>query len=131
MGEGMLKRLAHHVGRTKIAQEAIAAGADLSAFQERPKTRLLVGLVLLALSFVLGWPLVAAFGVAAIWAGNPYLAIIGGPAAYLFSWALWGVAMWLTANESYDYGRLFMRWATRAFVERYGADSSSSGTDVR
>ena len=115
----MFRTLARYVEGTKFAQEAIAEGADLSAFQEKPRPRLLFGLVLLGLSFALGWPLVAAFGVAAIWAGNPYLAVIGAPAAYLFSWALWGAAMWLMANESYDYGRLFMRWAVRAFVERY------------
>jgi hypothetical protein len=121
----MLKSLARRIGRTNFANDAIAEGADLAAFQERPRPRLLAGLILLTLSFVLGWPLVAAFGIAAIWAGNPYLAIIGGPAAYLFSWGLWAVAMWLTANESYDYGRLFLRWAVRAFVERHGVDSSS------
>lgn len=122
----MLERLADRMGRTEFAKNALAEGADLSAFRKRPTPRLVIGLLLLALSFILGWPLVIAFGLAAIWLSNPYLALIGGPAAYLISWLVWAVSMYLTANDSYKYGRLFLRWGVRAFVERYGAASSTS-----
>ena len=44
-----------------------------------------IGLVLIVLSFILGWPLIAALGVLAVWIKEPLLAIIGGPAAYAFS----------------------------------------------
>lgn len=116
----MLGWIARSIHNTEFGREAVRDRADLSAFRDKPTVRLVLGLVILALSFVLGWPLVAAFGVAAIWFGNPYLALIGGPAAYAFSWGLWGIAMLLTGYESYKYGRIFARWATRRFIEKYG-----------
>ena len=116
----MLSLVARTLAKTEFGREAVLDGADLSAFRDRPTVRLVLGLVILALSFILGWPLVAAFGIAAIWFDNPWLALIGGPAAYVFSWGLWGIAMLLTGYESYKYGRIFMRWAARRVVEKYG-----------
>lgn len=115
----MMGWLVRHIEGTRFARDAVADGADLSPFQERPSVRLVVGLVILALSFILGWPLIAACGVAAVWLGNPYVILIGGPAIYGFSWLLWAVSMVLTGHESYKYGRIFLRWAVRRLVEKH------------
>ena len=37
--------------------------ADLSEFKERPTPRLITGLILMVLSFIIGWPAVAALSV--------------------------------------------------------------------
>jgi hypothetical protein len=125
-----LRPLARRVGRTGFARSAIADQADLEPFRERPTARLVTGLILIALSFVVGWPGVTAFGVAAIWTGEPLFILIGGPFAYGLSWAIWGVGMALTGPDTYKYGRIFLRWLVRWFVERHADDPLSSPTDA-
>jgi len=95
----------------------VADGADLSAFRNKPTLRLVTGLIVLALSFLLGWPAVAAFGIAAICLAEPLVVAIGGPAVYGFSWLLWALAVYLLGSESYKYGRIFLRWAVRHLVQ--------------
>jgi len=105
------------IARTRFAREAIAQKADLSAFRDKPTLKLVTGLVVLALSFLLGWPAVAGFGIAAIYFREPLIVAIGGPAVYGFSWLLWALSMFLLGAESYKYGRIFLRWAVRRLVE--------------
>lgn len=113
--------IARCVERTHFARSALEEEADLSPFKERPSARLVVGLVILALSFTVGWPVVLLCGLLAVWFSNPYIVLIGGPAAYGFSWLLWAVSMYLTGHESYKYGRIFLRWWVRRLVEEHGS----------
>ena len=117
----MLTWLARRLEKTNFAQSAIEDQADLSPFKEKPTPRLITGVVLIALSFLFGWPAVGAFGVAAIWLNNPYIVLIGGPLTYGFSWLVWAVGMYLTGRENHEYGRVFLRWLVRRMVERYGS----------
>jgi len=110
------------VGRTDFAKRAVAEGAGLEIFRGRPSVRLVVGLVLFVLNFVLGWPVVAALGAAAVWTDNPLLVLLGGPAAYGFSWLILGLAVLLAGPDSASYLRALLRWAVRRLVER-SADS--------
>jgi hypothetical protein len=114
----MLGPLARYLEDTQFARDAIEDRADLSPFKEKPSARLVIGLMILALSLILGWPVVAALGVAAVWVGDPYIVLIGGTAIYGFSWLLWAFSMYITGQESIKYGRIFLRWAVRRLVEK-------------
>lgn len=116
----MLGLLARYIEGTQFARDAIADRADLSPFKEKPSARLIIGLIILALSFTLGWPLITACSIVSIWMGNPYIIIIGGPMIYGFSFLLWTLSMYLTGHDSYKYGRIFLRWAARRLVEKRG-----------
>ncbi len=105
------------IRKTSLAQEAISQHADLSAFRDKPTLRLAIGLLVLALSFLLGWPAVAACGALALYFGEPLVVVVGGPGIYGFSWLLWAVAMYLLGKESYNYGRILLLWAVRRLVE--------------
>jgi len=105
---------------TRFAERAIAEEADLSVFKQRPTFQLVVGLVLLALSMLLGWPAVAATGVLALLFDDPLLFLVGGPAVYGFSWLVWLGSLYFLGTESYRYGRIFLRWLVRRLVERHG-----------
>lgn len=98
----------------------MAERADLEIFQGRPPLRLVLGLFLFVLNFLLGWPVVAALGAAAVLTSDPFLVVIGGPAAYAFSWLLLGLAVWLVGPDSARYLRAILRWAVRRWVERSG-----------
>lgn len=112
--------LARQVAKTEYAQRAVADRADLAIFQGRPSTRLIVGLSLFGLNFLLGWPVVAALGAAALWTDSPLLLILGGPAAYAFSWMLLGLSVLLVGPDSARYLRAILRWFVRRWVERAG-----------
>jgi hypothetical protein len=109
--------LRERLARTHFASQAIADKADLSAFGEKPTPRLILGLLILALSFLLGWPAVAACGIAAVYFEEPLVLVVGGPGIYGFSWLLWAVSVYLLGKESYTYGRVFLRWAVRRMLE--------------
>jgi hypothetical protein len=118
---GILGWLARQVARTEFAQRAVAERADLEIFEGRPSKRLILGLSLFGLNFVLGWPVVAALGAAALWTNSPLLLLLGGPAAYAFSWLLLGVSVLLVGPDSARYLRAILRWALRRWIERAGA----------
>lgn len=96
-------------------QKAIAEGADLSAFKARPTPRILTGVFLIAFSFLLGWPAVAALGVLALHTGNPWIAALGGPLVYGLSHLVFLAGMYLSGAE---YTLIFCRWLVRVIMVR-------------
>ncbi len=105
----------------------MAEQAGLEIFQGRPSTRLVVGLSLFGLNFLLGWPVVAALGAAALWTDSPLLLLLGGPAAYAFSWILLGLSVILVGPDSAHYLRAILRWTVRRWVERGALRSRPPG----
>lgn len=75
--------------------------ADLSEFRERPTPRLIGGLILMILSFILGWPAVAFLSVLAVWMQEPLIAIIGGPTTYGFSYVVFIIGAWMARAPHY------------------------------
>jgi len=74
-------------------------------------------MVLITLSMLLGWPAVAMAGWLAADKQNAWLFIIGGPGMYVFSWAIWGVAMLVGGRDGLRYVSHFTRWMVRRVVE--------------
>ena len=111
------RRLALRLARTSYVRQAMAEKADLSAFKDRPSWRLIIGLVVLTVAQLMGWPTVAASGLAAALLGKPLVLLIG-PASYLISWGVFGLAMLLIGPDTVKYSNLFLRWATRRAVEK-------------
>jgi hypothetical protein len=105
--------------RRHLVQEAIASKADLSLFKRRPTVRLVVGVCLIAISYLVAWPSMAALTFFAAWIGRPVIAVVGAPALYGLSWVVWLVGVGLAGRESMHYGDAFGRWALRRFAERH------------
>jgi len=103
------------VAATNFVRSAIAERADLSAFNGKPTVKVLLGVALIALSFLLGWPAVAALGVLALHWETPWIVVIGGPAVYGFSHLVFLVGMYLAGAT---YSLIFCRWLARVTVER-------------
>lgn len=120
---GLSRWIARRVARTRFARRAIEEKADLSAFKEKPSTKLLVGVFLIGISFVVCWPCIALCGILAVYFEEPLIIVIGGPAFYAFSWLVWSVGMLLTGVENVRYGGLFLRWVARRFVERHAPEA--------
>jgi hypothetical protein len=112
----VLRKIAAWASRTGFGRSSMEEKADLSPFRERPTPRIIIGIFLMALSYVIGWPAVALFGVLAVYFGQPLIAIVGGPVIYGISHLVFYIGLYLAGVR---YSRVFLRWATRRFIEKY------------
>ncbi len=119
----LLRTIATWAGRTTLGQEAVASRADLSLFKQRPSFQFILGLILLGLSYVIGWPGVIASGIAAAYLKSPWVFVIGGPAIYGFSFLVWGVSMLLMGKGNIQYARAFAKYGIRIFIEKFAPQS--------
>ncbi|HAR49473.1 hypothetical protein ER57_10650 [Smithella sp. SCADC] len=110
----MRKKIAQYFAGKKFIQKIMETPADLSEFKERPTPRLIAGLVLMVLSFIMGWPAVAALSVLAVWFQEPLIAVIGCPATYALSYVVFIIGAWLSRAPHY-MGTLLRYGAQRFF----------------
>lgn len=109
---GVIKRITD----SEFVRQAVEEKADLEAFKQRPSARVVLGLSLIALSYIIGWPAVSALAALAVYLGQPLVAVIGGPLTYGLSHLVFLAGMVLAGAE---YTRVFLRWATRMAVEKF------------
>jgi hypothetical protein len=99
-----------------MVQKIMENPADLSEFKERLTPRLLTGLILMVLSFIMGWPAVAALSALAIWFREPLIAIIGCPTTYALSYAVFIVGAWL--SRAPHYMGILARYTLQSFLRK-------------
>lgn len=105
---------------TKLAsigfvRRAMEDKADLSAFRQKPTARVIAGVTAIALSYLIGWPLIALLTTAAVYYEEPFIALIGGPAAYGLSHLTFIFGMYLAGAR---YSWIFLRWLTRVAMHK-------------
>jgi len=114
----MLRRkIADYLIKKKSIIKLMKNPVDLSELRQRPTRRMVLGWVLMAFSYVIGWPAVAAFGFLALWYQEPLIAVIGGPAIYVISCLVFLLGAWL-ARAPQHLGTL-TKFAAQAFVRKY------------
>lgn len=97
----MPKRISQYLAGKQFVQKIMEHPADLSEFRERPTLRLITGLILMALSFLMGWPAIFALSVLAVRFREPWIAVIGCPTAYVLSCVVFIVGAWLARAPHY------------------------------
>ncbi len=125
--KGRLRRFSGlWLASTATGRKAIREKTDLSAFKERPSRKLLTGVGLILISYVLGWPMVGLFSFLAAYLQSPGL-LIGGPLSYCFSHLVFLSGMVLAGRDSIRYVEIFSLWSLRTLVERLiGQDSANA-----
>ena len=111
----MFKQLILKLNETAFVRKAMTEKADLSAFRQPPTPRIIFGVTLIGLSYLIGWPLIGLLGTLAIYFNNPLLVIVGGPIAYGSSHAVFLIGMYLAGAE---YTWIFLRWLTRIIMTK-------------
>lgn len=111
----MFKRLVQQIVQTAYVQSAIQENANLDSFKQKPTPRMIWGLVIIGVSYTIGWPMVGLLGMLAVYLDEPLVAIIGGPLTYGLSHLTFMLGAWLAGAE---HARSFFRWATRVVVAR-------------
>ena len=112
------RKLGLRLARIKTVRRAIDERVDLAPFKAKPSLRLLIGVGLIGLSMLLGWPLISVMGSLAIYFKEPLIAVIGGPAAYGLSWAVYGLGLLIAGREALYYMNVFNKWFARVMVEK-------------
>jgi len=122
----MLKPLVKRISKTTYVRSAIADRADLSVFKHKPTQRVIWGLVVIAISYVIGWPAITVLGVVAACTKEPLILLVGGPLAYGLSHLVFILGAYLSGAQ---YAAVFFRWATRVTVEKLMGATSEIAPD--
>lgn len=112
----MFNRFNERITKIPFVRSAIEERADLSAFRARPTPRIIAGISVIVLSYVIGWPAVSVLGFLSIQTGKPALLLIGGPLVYGISHLAFILGMYLAGMK---YTLIFLKWATRVAVEKF------------
>jgi hypothetical protein len=111
----VIKKIAKSAAKTKFASKAIHDGVDLSVFKEKPSARILFGIFLTGMSYIIGWPAIGLFAGLSLYRHQPLIIVIGGPLLFGLSHLVFIAGMYLAGGK---YIMVFLRWATRAMLEK-------------
>jgi len=110
------RKMVKYLAGRKYIIEILENPTDLGEFNERPTKRLITGLILMGLSYVIGWPAVAALGVLAAWFREPMIAVIGCPTTYGLSYLVFIAGAWLARAP--HYMGILARYAIQNFLRK-------------
>ncbi|MFA6465047.1 MAG: hypothetical protein WCT30_04770 [Desulfurivibrionaceae bacterium] len=109
----MIRKSIQKIAATAFVRSAMEDQADLSAFKEKPSPRIIAGLLAIMISYIIGWPAVAALGFLALKLHEPWIVVVGGPLTYGLSHLVFMLGMYLCGAV---YSLIFLRWLTRVSV---------------
>ena len=93
----------------------IAEESDLRIYKKRPSVRVMVGLSLILLSYIIGWPAVGALGLISIYTEEPLILIVGGPLVYGVSHLVFFIGMYFAGR---DYALACLKRVKKVLKER-------------
>lgn len=116
------KKIGRYLINKSFIRTAIDQKADLSAFKNPPPhivAKNIFGVSLIAISYAIGWPLIALLGYISYNLNQPLIIVIGGPVAYGISHLVFWIGMYITGKE---YTIIFSKWLSRVITERLIGD---------
>ena len=111
----MIRKIAQAMAKTKFAANAMKENDGLKAIKEKRSTRFWGGMFLMVMSYIIGWPLIALFGVLAIYWNEPLMIIVGGPLLFGLAHVAFLAGLYLAGGK---YIMSFIRWATRVALKK-------------
>lgn len=123
----MIKKTARYFARKKFCREAINEVADLRVIKEKHTLSVMIGLLLIVLSFLFVVPAFLVIGLIAVKLRSPMIGVIGIPASYGFSWLLLMLGIYLTGA---DYAKALGKWFARVLLEKVlGSEAKKIASD--
>jgi hypothetical protein len=110
------KKISQYLAGKKFIQKIMEKPADLSEFKERPTPRLIAGLILMVLSFIMGWPAIFALSFLAVWFQEPLIAVIGCPTTYALSCIVFIIGAWMASAP--HYMNTLARYSLQFFLKK-------------
>lgn len=113
----MYKYLVQRISQTAYVRSAVENPATLDSLKQKPTRRVIWGLIVIGISYTIGWPMVGLLSMLAVHLNEPLVAVIGGPVTYALSHLTFMVGAWLAGAE---HAKVLCRWATRRVVSKLG-----------
>ena len=112
----LFKSFARRLAQTRFGQKSLTQPNGLSIFKQQPGTRVYVGLVLMAMSFLTGLPALAFLSYLSVKLSQPMTIAVGGPAVILLVHIMFGVGVYLAGQ---NYAVKLLHWAAKRFLQEY------------
>ena len=111
-----LRSFARRLAQTKFGQKSLIKSDGLSVLKQQPGTRVYVGLVLMAMSYLIGLPALAFLSYLSMKLSKPVTIAVGGPVVFLLVHIMFGVGVYLAGQ---NYAVVVLQWATKRFLQKY------------
>ena len=112
----LLKSFARRLAQTRFGQKSLTHPTGLSILKQQPGTRVYVGIVLMAMSFLISLPALAFLSYLSVKLSQPMTIAVGGPVVILLVHILFGVGVYLAGQ---NYAVKLLQWATKRFLQKY------------
>lgn len=111
----LLRSTARRLARTPFGQKALALPDGQNFRRQKPSPRVYCGLVLMALSYLIGLPALAFLSYLSVKMGRPMILVIGGPVFFGLVHILFGVGVYLAGQ---NYVREALLRVTKYFLRK-------------
>ena len=111
-----LRSFACRLAQTKFGQKSLTKSDGLPVLKQQPGTRVYVGLVLMAISYLISLPALAFLGYLSVKLSKPMAIAVGGPVVFLLVHIMFGVGVYLAGQ---NYAVELLQWATKRFLQKY------------
>ena len=111
-----LRSFARRLAQTKFGQKSLTKSDGLSALKQQPGMRVYVGLVLMAISYLIGLPALAFLSYLSVKLSKPMTIAVGGPVVLLLVHIMFGVGVYLAGQ---NYAVELLQWTTKRFLQKY------------
>jgi hypothetical protein len=102
--------LTGRLAQTVFIRKALADEVTLDSLKQRPTPKFIIGISLVGISYIIGWPAVAFFTFLAVYLNMKLIALLG-PVSYIFSHLVFLAGAVLAGVNGIIYARTFKRWA--------------------
>lgn len=109
-------RMARWLARTRFGQNALVQGEDLTVFKQKPSPRVLLGLVLMGLSFLLPWPGMALTAYFSLSRQEPWVLLAGSVAVFVVVHLIFIAGVFLAGG---NYAMALLRWGAARFINKH------------
>ena len=112
----LIRSFARWIDQTKFGQISLTKPDGLSILKQQPGTRVYVGLVAMAMSYLIGFPTLAFLSYLSFKLSKPMIIAVGGPVVLLLVHIMFGVGVYLAGK---NYAVEVLQWATKRFLQKY------------
>jgi len=112
----LIRSFARSLAQTKFGQKSLAKPDGLSIFKQQPRTRVYVGLFLIAMSCLISLPALAFLSYLAVKLSQPMTFAVGGVVVLVLVHVIFGVGVYLAGQ---NYAVEVLQLATKRFLQKY------------
>jgi hypothetical protein len=115
----MLIKLKTRLAGTRWIKRLLESPADLEIFKHKPSPKFVLGLFIIGFSYIIGWPMVSALGIVAVYFKNPLIFAIGSPVTYGLSHLVFMLGVFIAGKNTVVYMNAFLKWSAVKGLQRF------------